>query len=52
MSGSPPHHIFVGVSGASGAPYAVRLLQALAAEQCELQLSVSDSAVLVPEVFV
>src|SRR5450759_274475 len=30
MSASPPSTVFVGVSGASGAPYALRLVQALA----------------------
>jgi 4-hydroxy-3-polyprenylbenzoate decarboxylase len=39
--------VFVGVSGASGAPYAVRLVQALAAAGCELQLTISDTALLV-----
>ncbi|MGA9752865.1 MAG: flavoprotein, partial [Acidobacteriota bacterium] len=39
--------MFVGVSGASGAPYALRLVQSLAAAGCELQLSVSDNGVLV-----
>ena len=32
MTGTPPRRIFVGVSGASGAPYAVRLVQSLAAK--------------------
>lgn len=41
--------MFVGVSGASGAPYAARLVQALAAAGCSLQLSISDSGVLVLE---
>ena len=45
----PPSTIFVGVSGASGAPYALRLVQALAAAGCALQLCVSDSGVLVLE---
>jgi flavin prenyltransferase len=47
MNGNPPQSVFVGVSGASGAPYAARLVQALAAAGCRLQLSVSDSGVLV-----
>jgi len=42
----PPERVFVGVSRASGAPHAVRLLQALAAAGCELQLSISDGGVL------
>ena len=47
MTGSPPQSVFVGVSGASGAPYALRLLQALAAAGCSLQVSISDSGILV-----
>jgi flavin prenyltransferase len=35
------------VSGASGAPYALRLAQALTAAGCSLQLCVSDNGVLV-----
>lgn len=49
MSGDTPRSVFVGVSGASGAPYAARLLQALAAEGCALQLCVSDCGLLVLE---
>lgn len=47
MSGSPPQSVFVGVSGASGAPYVERLVQALAAAGCSLQLSISDSGIVV-----
>jgi 4-hydroxy-3-polyprenylbenzoate decarboxylase len=47
MTGHPPQSVFVGVSGASGAPYAERLVRALAAAGCRLQLSVSDSGILV-----
>ena len=47
MTSTPPSSVFVGVSGASGAPYVLRLVQALAAAGCELQLCVSDSGVLV-----
>jgi len=47
MTGTPPRRVFVGISGASGAPYAVRLVQSLAAAGCELQLSISESGVLV-----
>ncbi len=47
MHRSPPRSVFVGVSGASGAPYAERLVAALAASGCRLQLSISDSGVLV-----
>ncbi|MCX6372936.1 MAG: UbiX family flavin prenyltransferase [Actinobacteria bacterium] len=49
MIQTPPSSVFVGVSGASGAPYALRLVQALAAAGCALQLCVSDSGVLVLE---
>lgn len=42
-----PRSVFVGVSGASGAPYALRLVQALDAAGCSLQLCISDSGVLV-----
>ena len=49
MTQTPPSTVFVGVSGASGAPYVLRLVQALAAAGCALQLCVSDSGVLVLE---
>ena len=49
MTVRPPQSVFVGVSGASGAPYAARLVQALSAADCALQLSVSDSGILVLE---
>ena len=42
-----PQTVFVGVSGASGAAYAVRLLQALAAAGCSLQLCISDTGLQV-----
>ncbi len=45
--GSTPDVVFVGVSGASGAPYALRLVQALSEAGCSLQLCVSASGVLV-----
>jgi flavin prenyltransferase len=47
MAADPPHTVFIGVSGASGAPYAVRLVRALATAGCALQLSISDGGVLV-----
>lgn len=47
MTQTTPASVFVGVSGASGAPYAVRLVQALATAGCALQLCVSDTGVLV-----
>ena len=43
----PPASLFVGVTGASGAPYAVRLVQALAEAGCELSLCLSDAGVAV-----
>ncbi|MFA4964301.1 MAG: UbiX family flavin prenyltransferase [Thermoleophilia bacterium] len=46
---TPPRSVFIGISGASGAPYALRVVQALAAAGCTLQLSISDSAILVLE---
>jgi flavin prenyltransferase len=47
MSSQPPRSAFVGVTGASGAPYAVRLLQELQQADCALQLCISDSGILV-----
>jgi 4-hydroxy-3-polyprenylbenzoate decarboxylase len=44
---SPPHTLFVGVTGASGAPYALRLVQTLAALGCHLSLSVTETGVAV-----
>jgi 4-hydroxy-3-polyprenylbenzoate decarboxylase len=37
--------VFLGVTGASGAPYAERLLRALAAAECEIGLTASRSGV-------
>jgi 4-hydroxy-3-polyprenylbenzoate decarboxylase len=37
--------VFLGITGASGAPYARRLLQALAASDCEVGVSVSGAAI-------
>ena len=37
--------VFLGITGASGAPYAARLLQALAAAGCEIGLSASVAGV-------
>src|ERR671927_1227935 len=36
-------HVFLGITGASGAPYAARLLQALAAADCEIGVSASNA---------
>ena len=38
-------HVFLGITGASGAPYAARLLEALAAADCEVGVSASSAAV-------
>jgi 4-hydroxy-3-polyprenylbenzoate decarboxylase len=37
--------VFLGITGASGAPYAARLLEALAAADCEVGVSASDAGV-------
>jgi 4-hydroxy-3-polyprenylbenzoate decarboxylase len=37
--------VFLGITGASGAPYARRLVEALAAADCELGVCASDAAV-------
>lgn len=47
MSGTAPGSVFVGVSGASGAVYALHLVRALTAQGCALQLSISASGLLV-----
>jgi len=38
-------HVFLGITGASGAPYALRLLHALAAADSEIGVSVSGAAI-------
>src|SRR5579884_1747649 len=38
-------HVFLGITGASGAPYAARLLDALSAADCEIGVSASNAAV-------
>ena len=38
----PPQSLFVGVTGASGAPYALRLVEKLAAAGCTIDLCISD----------
>src|SRR5712691_1870566 len=38
-------HVFVGITGASGASYVARLLEALAAADCEIGVSASGAAV-------
>jgi flavin prenyltransferase len=38
-------HVFLGITGASGAPYAARLLEALHAADCEIGVSASAAAV-------
>ena len=41
----PPMRVFLGVTGASGAPYAERLLRALAAAECEVGVCASRSGI-------
>jgi 4-hydroxy-3-polyprenylbenzoate decarboxylase len=38
-------HVFLGITGASGAPYAARLLEALAGSGCEIGVSASSAGV-------
>src|SRR3954453_12629633 len=38
-------HVFLGITGASGAPYAARLLDALSAADCEIGVCASNAAV-------
>ncbi len=38
-------HVFLGITGASGAPYAAKLLEALAASDCEIGVCASGAAV-------
>ena len=38
-------HVFLGITGASGAPYAARLLEALANSGCEVGLCASRAGV-------
>ena len=40
-----PRSLFVGVTGASGAPYAVRLVEKVAAAGCDIRLCLSDVAI-------
>jgi 4-hydroxy-3-polyprenylbenzoate decarboxylase len=46
-------HVFLGITGASGAPYTARLLEALAAAGCEIGISASRAGieVLATELF-
>ena len=37
--------VFLGITGASGAPYAARLLEALTASECEVGVSISDAGI-------
>lgn len=45
--------VFLGITGASGAPYALRLLECLLAAECEVGVSVSDAGyqVIATEVY-
>lgn len=47
MTSTPPRTLFVGVTGASGVLYAVRLLQELHRAGCALQVCISDTGILV-----
>ena len=38
-------HVFLGITGASGAPYAARLLEALAAADCEIGICASGAGI-------
>src|SRR5213592_4125683 len=38
-------HVFLGITGASGAPYAARLLDALSAADCEIGVCASNAAI-------
>ena len=38
-------HVFLGITGASGAPYAARLLEALAGAGCEIGVSASSAGI-------
>jgi len=42
-----PTTVFIGISGASGAPYALRLVEVLAARGCRLSLTISDAGLRV-----
>src|SRR5205085_12581874 len=42
---NPFVHVFLGITGASGAPYAARLLEALAAADCEIGVSASGAGI-------
>jgi 4-hydroxy-3-polyprenylbenzoate decarboxylase len=42
---SPPRSLFIGVTGASGAPYALRLVESVAAAGCRIDLCISDMGV-------
>src|SRR5438128_8127333 len=47
-SSGPPERavrVFLGITGASGAPYAARLLEALAAAECEVGVSASTAGI-------
>jgi len=42
---TPPQSVFVGVTGASGSPYALGLVRELAQRGCRLQLCISDAGI-------
>ena len=43
----PPTSLFIGIAGASGAAYALRLTESLAAQGCDLTLSLSEPGLAV-----
>jgi len=47
MTRTPPQTVFLGVTGASGAPYALRLAQALGGLGCRLSLTITDTGLAV-----
>ncbi len=47
MSGAPRKRVTLAMTGASGAPYGLRLLQCLLAAGCEVHLLISKAALLV-----
>jgi flavin prenyltransferase len=44
-----PRSLFIGVTGASGAPYALRLVESVAAAGCSIELCISDMGLEVVE---
>lgn len=44
---NPPRSVFLGITGASGAPYALGLTRQLAARGCRVELCISDAGIRV-----